>query len=94
LTTNYFIIRYPLIFKRGRMRMAPPPSEVQKVENTLQDDPMKASEYNFMLVPSVAAQRDAESLKLSYKEGDVPLFLADRLAFASNDGPQVSRYNI
>ena len=91
MNSSYFakpIKRYPLLFKRGRMRMAPPPVEVQKVEQILFDDPSKSSDYKFHLVPSKAAIKDAESLDLPLN-GDIPLFVADRLAFASDEGPQV-----
>jgi len=74
-------VMYPLILKRGRMKMAPPPIAVQKAE---------ADETSsFQLVPSKVALKDADELKLTLQDGDVPLFVADRLAFASNEGPKV-----
>ena len=85
--------------------MAPPPLEVQKAEELISEsrsdsdssttDGTAVMTQRFQFVPSTAAKKDAMDLQLTYKDGDIPLFLADRLAFASNDGPQVchTKYN-
>lgn len=84
-------VMYPLIFKRGRMRMAPPPPAIQKAEDALtqatDDGPTTA--LSFKLVPSQAALKDAKEENLNLGDGDIPLFVAERLAFAGSDGPQV-----
>jgi hypothetical protein len=78
--------RYPLVLKRGRMRMAPPPTEIQKAEDSLSN-----SGKTYTLIPSKRALADAAELKIDLSNSDFPLFLADRLAFASpNGGLQVS----
>jgi len=63
------------------MRMAPPPSEIQKAEDSLVDS---AKTYN--LIPSNHALADANEMKLDLAANDFPLFVADRLAFASPNG--------
>eukprot|EP00978_Attheya_sp_CCMP212_P012846 scaffold32099_cov50-Attheya_sp.AAC.5 len=80
-------VMYPLVLKRGRMRMAPPPLEVQLAEENLQAQGL--STKNFKLVPSKAAIKDAAETKTDLADGDIPLFVADRLAFAGDAGPQV-----
>eukprot|EP00550_Attheya_septentrionalis_P012243 CAMPEP_0198306168 /NCGR_PEP_ID=MMETSP1449-20131203/58281_1 /TAXON_ID=420275 /ORGANISM="Attheya septentrionalis, Strain CCMP2084" /LENGTH=351 /DNA_ID=CAMNT_0044008717 /DNA_START=36 /DNA_END=1091 /DNA_ORIENTATION=+ len=80
-------VMYPLVLKRGRMRMAPPPLEVQQAEETLQAQGL--STKNFKLIPSKAAIKDAAETKTDLADGDIPLFVADRLAFAGDAGPQV-----
>jgi hypothetical protein len=82
-----YFSRYPLVLKRGRMRMAPPPLEVQQAEETLQAQGL--STKNFKLIPSKAAIKDAAETKTDLADGDIPLFVADRLAFAGDAGPQV-----
>ncbi|KAI2507819.1 hypothetical protein MHU86_6599 [Fragilaria crotonensis] len=74
-------VEYPLVLKRGRMRMAPPPSEIQKAEEAL-----VGSDTTFTLVPSKQALADAAELKIDLSSSDFPLFVADRLAFASPNG--------
>jgi hypothetical protein len=83
LFRNY-TTRYPLILKRGRMRMAPPPAEVQKAETELE-----TSTKSYRLVPSKAAIEQAKEFGMNLRENDIPLFVADRLAFASPRGPQL-----
>mmetsp|Transcript_14048 Transcript_14048/g.20515 ORF Transcript_14048/g.20515 Transcript_14048/m.20515 type:complete len:366 (+) Transcript_14048:589-1686(+) len=80
-------VMYPLVLKRGRMRMAPPPSEIQKAEEEASAE--EGTTKKFRLVPSSAAVKDASSLSMTLADGDIPLFVADRLAFASPEGPQV-----
>jgi hypothetical protein len=63
------------------MRMAPPPSEIQKAEESL-----VGSDTTFTLVPSKQALADAAELKIELSSSDFPLFVADRLAFASPNG--------
>jgi hypothetical protein len=69
--------------------MAPPPLEVQQAEETMQAQGL--STKNFKLVPSTAATNDAAETNTDLADGDIPLFVADRLAFAGNgnEGPQV-----
>lgn len=81
-------VMYPLVLKRGRMKMAPPPTEVRKAEEAIEND-VSAQSKTYKLIPSSAAMEDAASIKMEVTDGDVPLFLADRLAFASSSGPQV-----
>ena len=61
--------------------MAPPPSEIQKAEESL-----VGSDTTFTLVPSKQALADAAELKIGLSSSDFPLFVADRLAFASPNG--------
>lgn len=61
--------------------MAPPPSEIQKAEEAL-----VGSDTTFTLVPSKQALADAAELKIDLSSSDFPLFVADRLAFASPNG--------
>jgi Tic22-like family len=84
---NVFVAphRYPLVLKRGRMRMAPAPDAIQKAETEIAADQGKT----YRLVPSKTAVTDAASLRSELAEGDVPLFVADRLAFAGKRGPQL-----
>eukprot|EP00586_Coscinodiscus_wailesii_P008014 CAMPEP_0172523182 /NCGR_PEP_ID=MMETSP1066-20121228/293525_1 /TAXON_ID=671091 /ORGANISM="Coscinodiscus wailesii, Strain CCMP2513" /LENGTH=284 /DNA_ID=CAMNT_0013306241 /DNA_START=170 /DNA_END=1025 /DNA_ORIENTATION=+ len=84
-------VMYPLIFKRGRMRMAPPPPAIKKAEELLTSDVIDTSvpAPSFQLIPSKAALQDARDSKLVLANGDIPLFVAERLAFSGSDGPQV-----
>lgn len=80
-------VMYPLILKRGRMRMAPPPVEVEKAEAELSSNPDNAKTYR--LVASKAALTQAKEFNMDLAANDIPLFVADRLAFASSKGPQL-----
>ncbi len=74
------------MLKRGRMRMAPPPPEIERAENAL----TAASGTTYRLVPSQIAVEQAKEFDMNLlTSGDIPLFVADRLAFASSSGPQV-----
>lgn len=82
VTTSDKIV-YPLILKRGAevKTTKPAPAEIKAATESIE-----SGKYN--LVPSNAALNDAKGLTL--KEGDIPLFVVERLAFAGNDGrPQV-----
>lgn len=86
----YFLTRYPLILKRGRMRMAPPPVEIQKTEEELTNSvETGAPRKSYRLVPSKTAIEQAKKFGMNLSENDIPLFVADRLAFASPRGPQL-----
>jgi len=79
-------VMYPLVLNRGRMRMALPPVEIQKAETILESDP----ETKFQLVANPIAIQDANDLGMTnFVNGDVPLFAANKLAFAGQQGPQV-----
>ena len=82
------LCRYPLVFKRGRMRMAPPPAEIEKAEQELASTE-GGSQKVYRLIPSKAAVSQAKEFNMNLVESDVPLFVADRLAFASANGPQL-----
>lgn len=76
-------VLYPLILKRGSTKAtSATPAEIRSARDASEGRPYK-------LVPSAAALSDANGITLS-KEGDIPLFVVERLAFAGNDGrPQV-----
>ena len=76
--------RYPLVLKRGRMRMAPPPAEVAKAEQELSE-----TSKVYRLIPSKASIQQAAEMQTDLMENDIPLFVADRLAFAGSKGPQL-----
>lgn len=63
------------------MRMAPPPTEIQRAEDSLGN-----SGKTYTLIPSKRALADAAELKIDLSNSDFPLFVADRLAFASPNG--------
>jgi hypothetical protein len=63
------------------MRMAPPPIEIQKAEDSLSNNGK-----TFTLIPSKRALADAAELNIDLSNSDFPLFVADRLAFASPNG--------
>lgn len=63
------------------MRMEPPPIEVEKAEAKLND---VAGTYR--LIPSQQAKEDAVQFKMNLASSDIPLFVADRLAFAGQGG--------
>jgi hypothetical protein len=68
------------------MRMAPPPQEVEKAEQELTEG---GSQKVYRLIPSKAAVEQAKEFKMDLAESDIPLFVADRLAFAGPKGPQL-----
>eukprot|EP00814_Leptocylindrus_danicus_P002078 CAMPEP_0116008444 /NCGR_PEP_ID=MMETSP0321-20121206/2865_1 /TAXON_ID=163516 /ORGANISM="Leptocylindrus danicus var. danicus, Strain B650" /LENGTH=290 /DNA_ID=CAMNT_0003477265 /DNA_START=59 /DNA_END=931 /DNA_ORIENTATION=- len=80
-------VTYPLVLKRGRMRMAPPPPEIAQAETALMAE--GGSDMTFKLVPSDSALKAAKETEMDLADGDVPLFASDRLAFASPKGPEV-----
>jgi len=85
-------VMYPLVLKRGRMMMPPPPAEVAKEEDELRAEDggsTSPSDIKFKLIPSKPALKDAAGAKLDLGENDLPLFVADRLAFAGSGGAQV-----
>jgi hypothetical protein len=65
------------------MCMAPPPVEIIKAEESLL---MVDADTTFTLVTSKRALQDAAELKIDLSCSDFPLFVADRLAFASPNG--------
>eukprot|EP00563_Minutocellus_polymorphus_P006683 CAMPEP_0181046600 /NCGR_PEP_ID=MMETSP1070-20121207/14434_1 /TAXON_ID=265543 /ORGANISM="Minutocellus polymorphus, Strain NH13" /LENGTH=341 /DNA_ID=CAMNT_0023125219 /DNA_START=13 /DNA_END=1038 /DNA_ORIENTATION=- len=84
-------VMYTLVLKRGRMLMPPPPSEIAKAEEALRGDdgaPLADGE-NYILIPSAQARKSAAEVGLKLDANDLPLFVADRLAFASSGGAQV-----
>jgi hypothetical protein len=79
-------VMYPLVLKRGRMRMAPPPSEVEIAEKNL----LSNNEKSYFLIPSTKAIDQYKEFNVGdLSKSDIPLFVADRLAFASPKGPQL-----
>lgn len=81
-------VMYPLVLKRGRMRMAPPPAEVEQAEATIMAV-AKSDSPVYRLIPSKISVEQAKELDLDLTQSDVPLFIADRLAFASTKGAQL-----
>jgi len=81
-------VMYPLVFKRGRMRMAPPPAEVEQAESVIMAEG-KSGSPGYRLIPSKASVDQAKEFDMEVSESDVPLFIADRLAFASTKGAQL-----
>ena len=72
------------------MRMAPPPAEIQRAETELaSSSESSSSSKSYRLVPSQAAVGQAKEFNMNLRENDIPLFVADRLAFASPRGPQL-----
>jgi hypothetical protein len=83
-------VMYPLILKRGRMRMAPPPAEIQQAETELSVSlESERTPKSYRLVPSKSVIEEAKEFNLKLGENDIPLFVADRLAFAGPSGPQL-----
>ena len=84
-------VMYPLVLKRGRMMMPPPPLEIAKAEEALrgEDGAPVADGVNYKLIPSTQAKKSATELDLKLAANDIPLFVADRLAFAGSGGAQV-----
>ena len=66
--------------------MAPPPPEVQAAEADLNNGDSGAK---YRLIPSKSAMAKAKAMDMVLVESDVPLFVADRLAFAGTKGPQL-----
>eukprot|EP00536_Pseudo-nitzschia_multiseries_P001581 jgi/Psemu1/294465/fgenesh1_pm.20_\ len=81
-------VMYPLVLKRGRMRMAPPPVEVAQAEATIMAEG-KSGSPAYRLIPSKVSVDQAKEFDMAVAESDVPLFIADRLAFASTKGAQL-----
>lgn len=81
-------VMYPLVLKRGRMKMAPPPIEVEQAEAKIMEIGRSESPA-YRLVPSKTSMAQAKELGLELSDSDIPLFLADRLAFASTKGAQL-----
>jgi hypothetical protein len=68
--------------------MAPPPAAVQKAESSLDSGSTEAVKYE--LVASLKAVQDAKDSGLTdLSPDDIPLFSANKLAFASQEGPQI-----
>ena len=84
-------VMYPLVLKRGRMMMPPPPLEIAKAEEALrgEDGAPLADGVNYKLIPSTQAKKSATEFDLTLAANDIPLFVADRLAFAGSGGAQV-----
>jgi len=81
-------VMYPLVLKRGRMRMAPPPAEVERAEAKIMDAD-KSDVPAYRLIPSKSSVQQAKEFNVELSTSDVPLFVADRLAFGSPKGPQL-----
>lgn len=71
--------------------MAPPPTAIQKAEeDVITDSEGRAFvAKSYRLVPSKTALKDAAAFSTDLAESDIPLFVADRLAFAGPKGPQL-----
>lgn len=65
--------------------MSAPPVAVRKAEEQV----AAKGDKSYRLVPSQAAAKDAASFKMNLADGDIPLYVADRLAFAGPRGPQL-----
>ena len=50
------------------------------------------SSKTYRLIPSGSSTSEARDIGMEVRAGDVPLFVAERLAFAGDDGPQVSTH--
>jgi len=76
-------ILYPLILKRVIVKASSStPAEIRQAIEA-------SSDRQFTLSPSTSALKDAKDTGTSLKENDIPLFVVERLAFASNEGAQV-----
>jgi hypothetical protein len=76
-------VLYPLILKQGKVKTAAPtPAAIKQAIETV-------SERQFTLIPSSTAQKDAKETGTTLQPNDVPLFIVERLAFASDSGAQV-----
>ena len=71
--------------------MAPPPVEVERAEAELSNTSSEnsATQKKYRLVPSKESIKQAKEYNIDLTENDIPLFVADRLAFASSKGPQL-----
>jgi Tic22-like family len=65
--------------------MATPPIEIEKAETDMRSGGPKM----YRLIPSKTALQQARELDMDLGTNDIPLFVADRLAFASPKGPQL-----
>ena len=70
------------------MRMAPPPVEVERAEGMILDKG-KADSPSYRLIPSKVSVQQAKEFNSELSNSDLPLFVADRLAFGSPKGPQL-----
>ena len=81
-------VLYPLILKQqqGTMKTisSTTPNEIKQAI-LLRDT--ETTQYT--LIPSATALKDARETNTILKQNDVPIFVVERLAFASNNGPQV-----
>ncbi|EJK50207.1 hypothetical protein THAOC_30848 [Thalassiosira oceanica] len=79
-------VLYPLILKKEEVvnikSLGDTPSEVLKAIEA-------RDSKQYKLLPSKAAIEDARGTNTVLQPNDLPLFKVDRLAFASNEGPQV-----
>lgn len=79
-------VLYPLILKKDEVvnikSLGDTPSEVLKAIEA-------RDSKQYQLLPSKAAIEDARATNTVLQPNDLPLFKVDRLAFASNEGPQV-----
>lgn len=70
--------------------MAPPPTAVEKAEEEIRMTAEKGgTSKTYRLIPSKSAFKAAKEFDLKMEESDIPLFVADRLAFAGDKGPQL-----
>ena len=81
VTTTLEQVMYPLILKKGNTKANnKTPVEIKSARQNV-------DEITYKLVASKAALNDGD---MTLKEGDIPLFVVEKLAFAGNDGkPQV-----
>ena len=75
-------VMYPLILKQGNTKASnKTPEEIKSARQNVDE------KTSYKLVPSKAALSEGD---MSLKEGDIPLFVVEKLAFAGDDGkPQV-----
>ncbi|KAL7543502.1 hypothetical protein ACHAXR_013177 [Thalassiosira sp. AJA248-18] len=77
-------VMYPLVLKREATKQQT--STAVEIKNAIES--VQNNDGSYSLVPSTAALNDAKDMTL--KKADIPLFVVERLAFASNDGkPEV-----
>lgn len=69
--------------------MAAPPAEVAKAEAELNAEDNDSNKPTYRLVTSKAAIDQATKYNINLGANDTPLFVADRLAFANDRGPQL-----
>lgn len=78
-------VLYPLILeqRQGTMKMvSTAPKEIKQAI-------LRDTETQYTLIPSAAALKDAQETNTILQQNDAPIFVVERLAFASNNGPQV-----